>query len=63
MEQCYDASRFVSTIDEVPAALQPYYRGLAGVNGNKSVVGDMYYTEMLPYFEKWYEQHGKNMKA
>ena len=49
---------FVSTVDEVPAALQPYYRGVAGVNGNKSVVGDMFYTEMLPYFEKWYEQHG-----
>lgn len=54
---------FVSTIDEVPAALQPYYRGLAGVNGNKSVVGDMYYTEMLPYFEKWYEQHGKKYEG
>ncbi len=48
---------FVSTVDEVPAAMQPYYRGVAGTNGYKSVVGDMDLMEMLPYFEKWHEQH------
>ena len=45
---------FVNTVDEVHAALQPFYRGLGS---NKTPVGDMFYTEMLPYFEKWNEQH------
>ena len=48
---------FVSTVDEVPAALQPYYRGVAGPNGYKTPVGDMFYEDMLPYFEAWHAQH------
>ena len=45
---------FVSTIDEAHAALQSYARNSGS---NKTPVGDMFYSEMLPYFEKWYEQH------
>ena len=46
---------FVSSVEDAYASLQPYYRGLGS---NKSVVGDMLYSEMIPWFEKWYEQHG-----
>lgn len=46
---------FVSSYEDATASLQPYYRGLGS---NKSVVGDMLYSEMIPWFEKWYEQHG-----
>ena len=45
---------FVNNVDEVYADLQPYYRGLGT---NKSVIGDMVLSDMLPYFEAWYEQH------
>ena len=47
---------FVNTIDEAHASLQAYYRNPTSGN-SKSPVGDMFYSEMLPYFEKWYEQH------
>ncbi len=45
---------FVNTIDEANAALQAYARN---TGSNKTPVGDMFYSEMLPYFQKWYEQH------
>lgn len=45
---------FASTIDEAHGALQAYARN---TGSNKTPVGDMFYSEMLPYFEKWYEQH------
>lgn len=46
---------FVSSVDDAYASMQAYY---GGSGTNKSVVGDMLYEEMIPYFEKWYEQHG-----
>ncbi|MBD5219749.1 MAG: TonB-dependent receptor [Bacteroidales bacterium] len=47
---------FVRSYEDAEASMQAYYSG----NGasNKSVVGDMFYDEMIPYFQKWYEQHG-----
>ncbi|MDE6437965.1 MAG: TonB-dependent receptor [Muribaculaceae bacterium] len=47
---------FVRSYEDAEASLQAYYSG----NGasDKSVVGDMFYSEMIPYFKTWYEQHG-----
>lgn len=45
---------FVNTIDEAKGALQAYARN---TGSNKTPVGDMFYSEMLPYFEKWHAQH------
>ncbi|MDE6854702.1 MAG: TonB-dependent receptor plug domain-containing protein, partial [Muribaculaceae bacterium] len=45
---------FVSSVEDAKASLQPFYRGMGS---NKTVVGDMLYSEMIPWFEKWYEQH------
>ena len=46
---------FVSSVEDAKASLQTFYRGMGS---DKSVVGDMFYKDMIPYFEKWYEQHG-----
>ncbi|MDE5684425.1 MAG: SusC/RagA family TonB-linked outer membrane protein, partial [Muribaculaceae bacterium] len=46
---------FVSSVEDAKASLQTFYRGMGS---DKSVVGDMFYEDMIPYFEKWYEQHG-----
>ncbi len=46
---------FAPAADEVRGSLQAYYRN-SGMN--KTVVGDMYYDDILPYLEKWSQQHG-----
>ncbi len=46
---------FASSPDEVRGSLQAYYRNSGS---NKTVVGDMFYEEILPYLETWHEQHG-----
>lgn len=45
---------FTDNVTLVDAALQAYARG---TGSNKTPVGDMFYADMLPYFQKWYEQH------
>ena len=45
---------FTDNVTLVGAALQAYARG---TGSNKTPVGDMFYADMLPYFEKWYQQH------
>ncbi len=45
---------FVDNVTEANAALQAYARG---TGSNKTPVGDMFFSEMLPYFEQWYAQH------
>ncbi len=46
---------FAPAADDVRGSLQAYYRN-SGTN--KTVVGDMYYEEILPYLETWAQQHG-----
>ncbi|MDE6486378.1 MAG: TonB-dependent receptor [Muribaculaceae bacterium] len=46
---------FAYAADDVLGSLQAYYRN-SGTN--KTVVGDMYYADILPYLETWQQQHG-----
>ena len=46
---------FAHAADEVRGSLQAYYRNSGTIN---TVVGDMNYNEILPYLEKWQQQHG-----